>query len=207
METVLTVGTQPAADPRLNPERWVEDHCDLLFRYALARVTDPDTASDLVQETLLAAWKSAPKFDGRASERTWIMRIMRNKIADHYRKRRPEFAVQDLNELEQLEEKQFNQSGIHKGAWAAATSSGEWKDATQSMERSEFWEVVHQCTEKLPPKVAAVFVLREVDGQSTEDICLALSIKANHLGVLLHRARLAMRRCLELNWFRERTSQ
>jgi len=69
------------------------------------------------------------------------------------------------------------------------------------MDGSEFWEVVRQCTAKLPPKVAGVFLLREVDGQSRDDICLTLHINPNHLGVLLHRARLAMRRCLELHWF------
>jgi RNA polymerase sigma-70 factor (TIGR02943 family) len=203
MEAALQTGFQAPASSSLNPERWVEEHCDVLFRYARARVRDPDTASDLVQETMLAAWKSAPRFDGRASERTWIMRIMRNKIADHYRKRRPEFAVDDLSELERLEEMQFNQSGLHKGAWAAGASPGRWSDAAQCMEHSEFWEVVHQCADRLPPKAANVFLMREVDGQTNAEISSSLDISPNHLGVLLHRARLAMRRCLELHWFRE----
>jgi len=205
VETTIPTKVQSSARHGLDPERWVEEHCDGLFRYALARVSDPDTAKDLVQETLLAAWKSSPGFDGRASERTWIMRIMRNKIADHYRKRRPEFGVEDLNALAQLEEKQFTQSGFHKGAWAPGAAPGRWADAATSMEQSEFWEIVHQCTGKLPGKIASVFLLREVDGKSTDEICSTLQIKPNHLGVLLHRARLALRHCLELHWYGEQS--
>jgi len=202
----METGTQPSSPPAgsagLDPQRWVEEHCDELYRYALARVTNPEVARDLVQETFLAAWRSSERFAGKASERTWLVRIMRNKIADHYRKRRPEFGVDGVDELVELEEKQFAQTGLHKGGWASANSPKAWKDAAESLEESEFWEVVHECARKLPAKTASVFLLREVDGRSNEEICATLQMNANHVGVLLHRARLALRRCLELNWFR-----
>jgi RNA polymerase sigma-70 factor, ECF subfamily len=191
-------GSRP---PDLNPEGWVELHCDDLYRYALARVRDPETAKDLVQETFLAAWRSSERFAGQASERTWLTRILRNKIVDHYRKRRPEFAVED--ELTGLEEKQFERAGLHQGGWTSSNAPASWKDATQCLEESEFWIVLQQCTDKLPAKVANVFLLREVDGRSYEEICSTLGMNRNHLGVLLHRARLALRRCLELHWFKE----
>jgi len=205
METGVQSSSKPAGKPSLDPERWVGEHGDELYRYALSRVTQPETAKDLVQETFLAAWRSSEQFAGKSSERTWLFRIMRNKIADHYRKKRPEFAVDNLNELAELEQKQFQQTGMHRGAWAAAVSPRKWEDATQSMQTAEFWKIVHQCADKLPSKVATVFTMREIDGQSSDEICAALEINRSHLGVLMHRARLAMRRCLELNWFRPPT--
>lgn len=195
-----------ASSSRLDPERWVEGHCDSLYRYALARVANPETAKDLVQETLLAAWRSAERFAGRASERTWLLRILRNKLVDHYRKPRPEFPAEGINELAELEARQFVQSGLHKGGWTSLGSPSHWQDAAECMQKAEFWEVVHRCVGKLPPSAAHVFVMREVDGDSTDEICSTLNINRNHLGVLLHRARLALRRCLDLNWFSESTN-
>lgn len=189
------------APSALDPERWVEAHCDALYQHALARVTDPETARDLVQETFLAAWRSAGRFAGKASERTWLTRILRHKIVDHYRKRRPEFPAEGIAELAELEAKQFVQSGLHKGGWTSLGSPGHWEDAAQCMENAEFWEVVHRCVRKLPPNAAHVFLLREMNGDSSDEICASMNISRNHLGVLLHRARLALRRCLDLNWF------
>ena len=185
----------------IDPKRWVDSYCDALFCHALTRVADAETAKDLVQETLLAAWRSAGRFAGKASERTWLFRILRNKIADHYRKRRPEFAVETISELAQLEEKQFHQTGMGAGAWTPAAAPAHWSDATRAMEQSEFWEVVRHCTGRLPPNARDAFLLREIEGQSTGELCATLQISRNHLGVLLHRARLALRRCLEVNWF------
>jgi len=193
----------PGNPSALNPEQWVEKHCDALYRHALARVSNPEIAKDLVQETFLAAWRSSERFVGRASEQTWLMRILRNKIVDHYRRGRPELAVEDVDQLADLEEKQFVRSGLSKGGWAPSAVPTDWTDASQYMENSEFWEIVHQCAAKLPSKAASVFLMREVDGRSNEEICSILHMNRNHLGVLLHRARLALRRCLELHWFRD----
>ncbi|HZI32614.1 MAG TPA: sigma factor, partial [Candidatus Binatia bacterium] len=79
----------PVARPQLNAEEWVASHGDYLFRHALARTGIQEVAEDLVQETFLAAWKSASRYAARASERTWLLSILRNKIADHYRRQRP----------------------------------------------------------------------------------------------------------------------
>lgn len=189
----------------LDPERWVERHADRLFRYALSRVGSRELAEDLVQDTLFAAWRSAERFEGRASESTWLSRILRNKITDHYRKKRPEFAVEDTCELARLEEQQFQQDGLHSGGWSHSGAPGHWKDTSQAVEHAEFWTVLQRCTEKLPEHNARVFLLREVDGRTSDEICSLLNINRNHLGVMLHRARLAIRRCLELHWFRDPT--
>jgi len=185
----------------LAPEEWVERYGDCLFRHACARVSQPEVAEDLVQEALIAAWKSRAEFGGRASEKTWLMRILRNKIADYYRKQRLKLEATDLDALQELEEQQFENgwSGTH---WQKGTAPRTWANPRQSLERAEFWKVVYECTSKLPGKVAQVFLLREVDDLASDEICRELNIKPSHLFVLTHRARLALRRCLELRWFR-----
>jgi RNA polymerase sigma-70 factor (ECF subfamily) len=193
-------------EPRgIDPEEWVANHGDYLFRHALARTSRRPVAEDLVQETFLAAWKSAHRYAGRASERTWLLGILRNKIADHYRRQQTDFTPQDLDALAQLEEQTFSRSWFGGRSWNPAAAPSAWVDARRDAEKSEFWQTIHECTHKLPEKTAQVFLLRELDGMDSETICHELNIKPSNLFVLLHRARLALRRCLELNWFRDRT--
>jgi RNA polymerase sigma-70 factor (ECF subfamily) len=194
----------PVARPQIDPEEWVASHGDHLYRHALARTGQQEVAEDLVQETFLAAWKSAHRFAGRASERTWLLSILRNKIADHYRNQRPEITSRDVESLARLEEQTYAQTWLGRSPWKIGSTPAEWSDAQQSLEHTEFWETLHECTHKLPPKTARVFLLRELDGLDSEVICRELKIKPSHLFVMLHRARLALRRCLELHWFQDR---
>lgn len=191
----------------MDPEAWVASHGDYLFRHALARTSAPQVAEDLVQETFLAAWKSASQYAGRASERTWLLSILRNKIADYYRRQKPEISSSDVEALAQLEHQQFVQGGLNGGHWIAGVAPAEWTDASRCAEQAEFWKILHDCTHKLPEQTARVFLLRELDGMESPDICRELNISSSNLFVMLHRARLALRRCLELNWFREPTPQ
>lgn len=186
----------------ISPEEWVERHGDSLYREALARVGQREAAEDLVQEVLVAAWQAREGFRGRASEKTWLMRILRNKIADHYRRQRLKVDLADSEALAELEESQFRGGGFGGVHWHKANAPGRWANPRQSLEQAEFWRTIHECTAKLPEKVARVFLLREVGQWESEDICRELDVKQSHLFVLLHRARLALRRCLELNWFR-----
>jgi len=195
---------EPVDEPaRPVPEEWVQRYGDCLFRHAQARVGQREVAEDLVQDVFVAAWKSREQFAGRASEKTWLLGILRNKIVDYYRKRRIEL---DLDELHEFEEKQFESAwnGVH---WHKAAAPKSWPNPRQSLERLEFWKVLHECTSKLPPTTARVFLLRELDDMASNEICRELNIKPSHLFVLTHRARLALRRCLELNWFRNERSK
>ena len=189
--------------PALDAEAWVERYGDLLFRQALFRVGRREVAEDLVQEVFLAAWKSRDQYAGRASEKTWLMQILRHKVADYYRRQTPEERG-EFGDLEQFERSQFQEGGWQGAHWAAGATPKPWMLPWQRLERAEFWQAVSDCTGRLPPKVARIFLLRDVDELETDEICSALGIKTAHLFVLLHRARLAMRRCLELNWFRRR---
>jgi RNA polymerase sigma-70 factor (ECF subfamily) len=183
----------PNTGCELDPEQWVEKHADLLYRRALLRVRNPAVAEDLVQEVFLAAWRSRQKAGRVASEQAWLFGILRHKIADYFRDQAPD--ERPANELADFEQQQFDADHHWK------LTPRRWPNPMESLERREFWSVLHGCTIRLPAKTAQAFVLREVEDLPTSEICEALKVEQNHLFVLLHRARLALRRCLEIRWF------
>jgi len=183
-----------------NPERWVDDHGDCLYRYALLRVRKPEVAEDLVQETLFAAVRTVAKFGGRSSERSWLCGILKNKICDHFRQLGRETPFTDLEFLSDEMSHKF----VPQGFWNHEYGPAEWKSEPEVvMHRTEFWQTFRQCLDKLPPRVADVFMLREMEEQDTPQICASLQISQSNLWVMLHRARMALRECLEINWYGE----
>ncbi len=184
-----------------DPERWVDEHGDYLFRYALARLRDPARAEDAVQETFLAALR-AKNFAGRSAEKSWLVGILKNKIFDYYRKAGRETSFTDLDFYADEEIDRFAADGLGKGGWIHELGPMAWPaDPGSSLDNEIFWKTFHDCSGRLPKKVAAVFTLREVDGVDSKEICATLNISESNLWVMLHRARMALRRCLETNWF------
>ena len=184
-----------------NPEHWVEEHGDELFGYALARVRDRSAAQDLVQETFLAALRARAIFAGRSSERAWLFGILRNKLVDHYRLKGREALLAEGDSPGLEEGKFFHAMGLRKDAWIKSLAPQAWASPDESLVQKEFQSVFHHCLARLPDKVAQVFLLKEVDGLASEQICKDLNVSANNFWVMSHRARLALRRCLELHWF------
>lgn len=182
--------------PLSDPTRWVDDHGDYLFKYAMARLRDETLAEDAVQETFLAALKGGKSFQGRSAEKTWLVGILKNKIIDHFRKSGRETSFTDLNFYQGEESDRFAGDG-----WIHERGPQEWPDPGKSLDNELFWQTYRECTGKLPSKVAAVFNLREVDGLDSKEVCALLHISESNLWVMLHRARMALRRCLESNWF------
>jgi RNA polymerase sigma-70 factor (ECF subfamily) len=179
-----------------DPETWVDAYGDNLFQFALMRVHDQTLAEDLVQDTLLAAFKGRHTFQGRSSEKTWLIGILKNKILDYFRKKYREQPTDSIEATADRVADQFNE----KNAWKVGPA--EWTVNPDSQyEQQEFMEVMHQCLSTLPGRLAKLFVLREMEGFSTEKICKALDITATNSWVMLHRARAALRSCLENNWF------
>jgi len=181
----------------VNPDSWVDLHGDCLYRYALLRVRHPEVAEDLVQETLFAAVRTYANFRGTSSERSWLCGILKNKICDYFRRLAHEVSFTDLEFLEDEMSHKFIDQG-----WNHDLGPAEWKpDPEAVLDRKEFWETFRSCLDKLPQRVADVFMLREIEQMETAQICEALKISQNNLWVMLHRARMALRECLELNWF------
>lgn len=184
-----------------DPERWVDEHGDYLFKFALARLRDATRAEDAVQETFLAALKGGKSFAGKSAEKSWLTGILKNKIYDHFRKASRETSFTDLQFYDAEEGDRFVHEGLGQGGWISELGPKDWGNAGESLDDELFWKTYRDCAGKLPEKVAAVFNLREVDGVASKEICAMLGISESNLWVMLHRARMALRRCLETNWF------
>lgn len=195
-------GAAGGASQLSDPEEWVERHGDYLFKYALARLRDPAQAEDVVQETFLAALKGGKAFAGRSAEKSWLVGILKNKICDYYRKVSRETSFTDLEFYADEERDRFVPGGPFQDAWVHELGPLEWSmEPGASLDREEFWKTFRECSSKMPRNIATVFSLREVDGVESREICAMLNISENNLWVMLHRARMALRRCLETNWF------
>jgi RNA polymerase sigma-70 factor (ECF subfamily) len=186
-----------------DPEHWVDEYGDYLFNFALARLRDPLKAEDAVQETFLAALKGGEKFAGRSAQKSWLVGILKHKIFDHYRKAGRETSFTDLDFYAEEESDRFVAGGLGQGGWIHEHGPQEWPNAGESLDNELFWNTYRECAAKLPDKVAAVFNLRELDGVESREICALLKISESNLWVMLHRARMALRRCLETNWFQK----
>lgn len=187
--------------PAENPDYWVDEHGDFLYRHALVRVRKPEVAEDLLQETFLAALRSLGSFAGRSSVRNWLCGILRNKIVDYYRKLGRETSFTDLEFCKD----EFGDKFVPEGDWLHVHGPKEWKPtADEVMHRDEFWQMIRTCFGKLPQRIADVFMLREMEEISSKDICKKLSISESNLWVMLHRARMALRECLEKSWFTDK---
>jgi RNA polymerase sigma-70 factor, ECF subfamily len=190
-----------------DPERWVEVHGDYLFRYAVMRLRDAGKAEDLIQDTFLAALKGGKSFSGRSAEKSWLVGILKNKISDYYRKASRETSFTDLQFYADEESGQFVADGLGKDSWTRDSGPQEWPSPGASLDNELFWQAFRDCSKKLPKNVGTVFTLREVDGVESKEICAMLNITESNLWVMLHRARLALRRCLETNWFGKRAAE
>jgi RNA polymerase sigma-70 factor (ECF subfamily) len=196
--TKKTVKQTTSASTRSGPETWVDEHGDVLYRYALERVRKPDIAQDLVQDTLLAAVRSYDRFSGQSSVRSWLCGILKHKICDYYRKRGRETSFTDLEFLSDECADKF----VPEGYWIHMNGPKEWRpEADEVMHRDEFWQAMRDCLRKLPERIATVFMMREMDEIESKEICATLSISESNLWVMLHRARMALRECLANNWF------
>ena len=179
--------------PKINPDAWVDRYGDVLFHFALARVKNREIAEDLVQETFLAAVKSQDRFRGQSTEKTLLFGILKHKVIDHYRKNKSIIYEQDLNQNADNLDAFFNA----KGAWQMRPEH--WRlNPGKSHEVKEFLDHFYHCLSDLPQKTADAFAYREIDGLSTKEICKLLDITASNCWVILYRARMLLRKCLEL---------
>jgi RNA polymerase sigma-70 factor (ECF subfamily) len=186
----------------LDPAHWLDRYGDYLYRYALMRVRDTAVAEDVLQETLLAAFRSSQTHAGHSSERTWLVGIMKHKVADYFRR---VGRMQQLT-IEDEASEAFEHSGPWRGHWREDQAPMSWPvDTAKLLESREFWEIFHRCLSQLPQQSAIAFTLREIDGLSANEICEILQITPNNLCVILHRGRVKLRQLLETEWIQKQT--
>jgi RNA polymerase sigma-70 factor (ECF subfamily) len=188
----LRAPTEPS-----DPATWVDRHGDYLFRYALARLGQPELAEDVVQEAFLGALQSRRRFAGASSERTWLVGILKHKLADHFRRRRREEPAEYAGADSWIDDL-FDRRG-HWRKWPPR-----WTNPSAVFENTEFWTIFSQCLRRLPAQLAEAFSLREMDDLPSAKICKVLGISPTNLGVMMHRARLRLWRCLNIHWFSDK---
>jgi len=176
----------------------IDTHRRYLLRIARLQLRDADLAEDVVQETLVAALSARQGFSGRSTVRTWLTGILKHKIVDAIRQksRRP---LVNASFDEEADLETFDPMFTDSGAWEAPPA--DWGDPENALSRQQFMEVLGECLERLPPATARVFMMREILELDSAEICKELTITANNLWVILYRARMSLRQCLEQNWF------
>lgn len=177
----------------------VEQFRGYLMRYALLQLRDPTTAEDVVQETLLAAVEGSGRFSGRSTIKTWLTGILKHKIIDQVRRQSREQPLIQGDNDERSEADIIDALFKADGHWQ--NSPANWGDPGKALDNKKFWETLEMCARLMPAKTARVFMMREVMELSTEEICKDLGITATNCWVMLHRARLSLRECLESRWF------
>jgi RNA polymerase sigma-70 factor (ECF subfamily) len=184
------MNTEPleaAATPDPTACDWLTTHGDYLFNFAVGQVRDTNVAEDLVQETFLAALKAHDRFGGKSSERTWLTGILRHKIYDHLRRVCRERPVRQ-DPLPTRNEEAWEESLL----WLNDVSA-ECTGPSRRMELTEFRQALEAALGKLPPRLAQVFQLYEIQEQSNPEVCEQLQISESNLWVMLHRARKQLR--------------
>jgi RNA polymerase sigma-70 factor (TIGR02943 family) len=184
-----------ALQEETNVKEWVNDYADYLYRYALCRVSDEESARELVQETFLAALESLHSFEQRSTMQTWLTSILRNKIADEYRRKAKTKPLHTENGKEDF----FEENGFWKEAYQPKPFGLE---ADTALHNKEFDNILKKCLKKLPSLWNAVFTLKLLDEEKTTAICNKLQITASNYWVIIHRAKLNLRDCLQKTWFK-----
>lgn len=169
-----------------------------LLRFARTQLRNDAWAEDAVSETLVAALEKPQAFAGRSQLKTWLVGILKHKVVDQLRRHRREATVLVGEDGEDLDDALFDELGH----WREPPP--EWGDPESQLGRRQFFEVLEACVEHLPPVQGRVFLMREWLDLDTDEICKELSISATNLWVLLHRARLRLRECLQARWFQAR---
>jgi len=189
MKNKLFQSATNAPDPR----QWVGRYADYLYSYAVSRLDDEEQARDLVQETFLAALEKLADFRGASSERTWLTAILKYKIIEVYRKRNSGVLMVRVDQGPELE---FFEA-----------DNGHWKEefaprpfgieAADEMLRKELAAILQRCIQRLPALWRSIFSLKHFDDEATETICRDLKITPANFWVIIHRAKLNLRACLQ----------
>ncbi|MDX5404535.1 MAG: sigma-70 family RNA polymerase sigma factor [Bacteroidota bacterium] len=184
----------------LDPNLWVDRYGDYLYQYAMSRLGNSELAEDLVQEVFLSALKAMDHFEGRSSEKTWLTSILKNKIIDHYRK-------------VTLKPSDPNVTGRRETSLENFFFNGEWlepqrpREATAIFEKDlrneEFLRTLGHCLDGVSERNAEAFRLKYLEEMDSEEICKLLNISPSNYWVMVHRAKLELRKCLETNWLND----
>lgn len=175
---------------------WVNNYSDTLFTWALHKISSKEIAEDLVQDTFIAAFNSFEKFEEKSQPKTWLFAILNNKINDYHRNnfRNPVLSAA------QTKDSYFDEYGN----WQPTAMPQNWEDGSEHLlDNSEFKKVLDLCVQRLPKNWYSAIQLKYIDQKNGKQICQELEIAPTNFWQILHRAKMQLRQCLELNWFKK----
>ncbi len=168
----------------------------VLLKYARLQLRNPAWAEDAVSETMLAALEKPQAFAGNSQLKTWLVGILKHKLIDQIRRNSREMSATSTSEDgEDLDDLFFTVDGHWR------ESPHDWGNPEDALRQADFMKVLELCVEKLPGQQGRLFMMREWLELESDEICKELAITPTNLWVMLHRARLRLRECLQLNWF------
>ena len=169
--------------------KWVEEHGDLLYRFARCRVSSHELAEDLVQITFISALKDWQRFRRESSAKTWLISILRHKIIDHYRRKKTD-SLEDFPDGGEA----VTQSAVASEEMVQDTASIRL-NPEEILEHQELRSTLRECLDLLPERFRQVFVMRDIENKSTENICRELELSVSNFSVMMYRARLLLKDC------------
>lgn len=194
--------TVPSAMTTCNPKEWVKLYAEDLFKFACSKVPDTALAQDLVQDTFLSGLQAMSGFRGDSSEKTWLTAILKNKITDHYRKSGKTVLTLDSITAHSNDPDPHHIYFDEKGHWRREMAPKAWKqDINDPSEQREFSRILRTCMAKLTGIGKTVFQQKYLEEKKSADICKDMAITTSNYWVIIHRAKLQLRACLEKNWF------
>lgn len=193
---------EPAGSMRdISAEALMSVRADML-RFADLQLRDRATAEDLVQESIEAALRKSSSFNGQSTLKTWVFAILRNRIIDHLRQASRTVNVSSLVDDDEDWHEKLEAMFTERGAWRDGPRPVAWPDPEESMQTRQFWSVFETCLDHLAPATGRVFMMREFLGFESDEICRQLGISTSNCHVILHRARLKLRSCMDTGWGR-----
>lgn len=169
-----------------------------LLRFAKMQLRNDSMAEDVVSETFLAILEKPDNFEGRSTLRTYATGILKFKVIDVLRRRGREVHIEPLDE--QSMDDALDALFAKDGHWQEPPAA--WQQPEKALEQRQFFEALQSCVDRLPPKLGRIFMMREWLEREVGDICTELDITSNNCGVMLYRARMQLRECLDGNWFK-----
>jgi RNA polymerase sigma-70 factor, ECF subfamily len=188
----------------LIPEELTKLRSDML-KFARLQLRDDSAAEDAVQEALAAALAGLKGFKEEAQLKTWVFAILKNKIIDTMRERRKSPIA--WVEIDGISEGAIDELFDQNGRWHDDFRPSDWGDPELSFSNRQFWQVFETCLDRLPESSARIFMMREMLGFETDEICTELNISSANCWVILHRARMSLRLCLNERWFMRKGQQ
>ncbi len=201
-ESSVVTNSETALTNNLVDQVYLQELRQQMLKFATIHLRDEFLAEDAVQEALIGALKNAGSFARQAALKTWVFAILKNKITDILRQNQrmglnaPELAADDVD-ADAHADMLFD----GKGHWALGQNPASWSEPLETVKNEHFWRVFDACLNKLPEKQARLFMMREFLEFTSAEICSTLDLSTSNLHVMLYRARLGLRECLENNWF------